>query len=280
MKPIALKILQAGFCTCPEHFAIQGGRWRRIPFPAMFVLLDHPRFGPMLFDTGYSSRFFEETRTLLGSLYRLLTPVTFREEESAAHQLAKFNLKTSDITRIFISHFHVDHVSALADFEKAKYVYLPEALHAVQHLRGLRAVARSFFPGLLPPDFVERSATLGADQSCPLPPQFEPFSRGYDLLGDGSIYAVDLPGHATGQMGIFVQSDGGETFFFVADAAWLARSVRENRPPDGLIRGIFPQPEEYDRTLSRLHQYQAQHPGVVVIPSHCAETLNLYAAAG
>ncbi len=75
-------ILHAGYCTAPEHIAIQGGRWRSIHFPAMFALLQHPRFGPMLFDSGYSYRFFEETKTFPNRSYRLMTPVRLREHQS------------------------------------------------------------------------------------------------------------------------------------------------------------------------------------------------------
>jgi len=38
MKAVKVSIFSAGFCSCPEHIAIQGGRWRNIRFPAMFAL--------------------------------------------------------------------------------------------------------------------------------------------------------------------------------------------------------------------------------------------------
>src|SRR6187549_2200647 len=82
-----INILHAGYCTSPEHLAIQGGRWKTIHFPAMFVLLRHPKFGPMLFDTGYSYRFFDETKKFPKRLYRFMTPVFLEEEELLVNQL-------------------------------------------------------------------------------------------------------------------------------------------------------------------------------------------------
>ena len=77
------------------------------------IVAESSQFGPMLFDTGYSQRFFDATRQFPYRLYRHATPVTLREDELAINQLSTLNLRPSDITRIFISHFHADHISAL-----------------------------------------------------------------------------------------------------------------------------------------------------------------------
>ena len=273
-----ITILHAGYCSSPEHIAIQGGARRHIHFPAMFALLEHPRFGAMLFDTGYSYRFFEETKTFPNRVYRWMTPVTLREEDLAVNQLSIFEIRPSDITRIFISHFHADHIAALADFDRAHYVYIPHAYDTLRFTRGLGAVRRAFMPGLIPSDFDERSAPVDVTQPCLLPPEYAPFTIGYDLLGDESLIAVELPGHATGQMGIFACDDNDQIFFFVADAAWLKRAVKENRPPHKIANFLFSDPKSYRETLSNLHDYYLNHPSVHVIPSHCEETINAHAS--
>ena len=268
-----ITVLQAGFCTCPEHLAIRGGAWRGISFPAMFALFEHPRFGPMLFDTGYSYRFFDETRLPPKSLYRWLTPVTLREDQLAVNQLSTRNLRPSDITHVFISHFHADHIAALADFDKARYVYLPQAYEAVRHKRGPAAVMRGFLSGLIPRDFEARSMPVDMTRPRSLPPEYAPFNKGYDLVGDGSLLAVELPGHATGQMGILARDGMDQAFFFVADAAWLAQAIVEDRPPHALTDLLFADPKAYRATLSNLHTVRLNQPGIHLIPSHCAETL-------
>jgi glyoxylase-like metal-dependent hydrolase (beta-lactamase superfamily II) len=273
MNAVKVSIFTAGYCSCPEHIAIQGGRWRNILFPAMFALLEHPRFGAMLFDTGYSQRFFDETRRFPNLLYRMLTPVTLREEQLAVNQLAALNIQAADITRIFISHFHADHVAALGDFPRARYVYLPQAFDSVRNLRGLGALSRAHLPGLIPGDFTERADPVNISVLRPLPPEFAPFTRGFDLLGDESLLAVELPGHAAGQMGLFVRDESGAATFFVADAAWLKRSIVENRPPHRLADFLYPDPIAYRSTLTDLHHFQENRPDVRVIPSHCEATL-------
>jgi glyoxylase-like metal-dependent hydrolase (beta-lactamase superfamily II) len=199
--------------------------------------------------------------------------VTLREDQLAVNQLAARSLKPSDITRVFISHFHADHIAALADFNKAAYVYLPQAYESVRHSPRLRAVARGFLSGLVPDDFETRSAPVDVNRPCILPSEFTPFVKGYDLLGDGSLLAVELPGHSAGQMGILARGFKDQTFFFVADAAWLAQAIYENRPPHAVANLLFNDPKAYRATLSSLHQLGMDHPVVHLIPSHCAETL-------
>jgi glyoxylase-like metal-dependent hydrolase (beta-lactamase superfamily II) len=239
----------------------------------MFALIEHPHFGPMLFDTGYSYRFFEETKNFPNRLYRWMTPVTLREEDLAVNQLSTFDLRPQDISRIFISHFHADHIAALADFDRARYVYLPHAYETLRFARGLGAVSKAFMPGLMPGDFDERSVPINISQPMNLPAEYAPFLMGYDLLGDESVIAVELPGHALGQMGLFVRAENDKLIFFVADAAWLKRAIVENRPPHKITNLLFADGQTYRDTLSELHSYHSQHPDVQIIPSHCEEAI-------
>ena len=273
MNTVKISVLSAGYCSCPEHMAIQGGRWKNIRFPAMFALLEHPRFGPMLFDTGYSYRFFSETAHFPFQIYRVTTPVTLREEQLAVNQLAAKNIRPGDITHVFISHFHADHIAALGDFPKAKYVYLPQAFDWVQNKRGFAALSRAYLPGLIPGDFAQRSAPVNIAAPRLLPPEYAPFTHGFDLLGDDSLLAIELPGHATGQMGLITRDDRGESYFFVADAAWLGRSIQENLPPNRMANFLFTNPSIYRATLSDLHHFSTSHSDMHILPSHCEQTL-------
>ncbi len=282
-----INILHAGYCTAPEHIAIHGGRWRSIHFPAMFALLQHPRFGPMLFDTGYSYRFFDETKRFPNRFYRWMTPVTLHEEDLVVNQLATFGIKPQDISHVFISHFHADHIASLPDLTGSRYIYMP---HAYAHLRnpstrfasGQRLppsedMKYAFMRGLIPSDFDERSHPIDMSRPINLSNEYAPFTKGYDLLGDESIIGVELPGHALGQMGVFVRDENGKLFFFVADAAWLKQSIVENRPPHKIADLIFSDGKTYRKTLGDLHDYHLTHPDVEIIPSHCEETISQFA---
>lgn len=275
-----IDILHAGYCTAPEHLAIQGGRWRTIRFPAMFALFRHPKFGAMLFDTGYSYRFFDETKRFPNRFYRWMTPVHLREEDLVLNQLATFDLRPADISRVFISHFHADHIASLPDLAWSRYVYLPHAFSGLRNpstgsgqVRPLEDMKHAFLRGMIPPDFDSRSQEVDMSKPVLLSEEYAPFKTGYDLLGDGSIVGVELPGHAHGQMGIFARDGADKVFFFVADAAWLKRSIVENNPPHKIADMLFPDPAAYRETLGRLHSYHLTHPDTIVVPSHCDETV-------
>jgi glyoxylase-like metal-dependent hydrolase (beta-lactamase superfamily II) len=268
-----INVLHAGYCTAPEHIAIHGGRWRAIRFPAMFALFRHPTFGAMLFDTGYSYRFFDETKKFPARLYRWTTPVTLHEEDLAVNQLSAFNLHPKDISHVFISHFHADHIAALSDFPAARFVYMPHAFGHLRHLPPSEDMKNAFLRGLIPSDFDSRSREVDISKPILLSEEYAPFQTGYDLLGDQSLIGVELPGHAYGQMGLFARDDGGKLFFFVADAAWLKQSIVENRPPHKVANFLFPDPEAYRETLGHLHTYHLAHPETHVVPSHCEATI-------
>lgn len=276
MTSVRLTIMQAGHCTQPEHVVMPDRPWKHIPFPAMFALIEHPRFGPMLYDTGYSFRFFDETAHYPNKFYAQMTPIHLKEAELAVCQLAERGIRPKDIERVFISHFHADHIAALGDFPRAQYMYLPHAFDAVRSLRGFRALTRAYLPGLIPENFTTRSMPVDLAHPCSLPSEYAPFTLGFDLLGDESLIAVELPGHATGQMGLYVRAEIGEPYFLVADACWVSRAYQENVAPHALANLLFTDPTTYRTTLRNLHDFHHAHPHVHVIPSHCAETLARY----
>lgn len=268
-----IDILHAGYCTAPEHLAIHGGRWRSIRFPAMFALFHHPKFGAMLFDTGYSYRFFDETKKFPRRIYRWMTPVHLKEEDLVVNQLATFNLRPADITHVFLSHFHADHIASLPDLAWSRFVYLPHAFSRLRRSTPSEDLKHAFLRGLIPSDFDSRSHEVDVTKPIPLSAEYAPFNTGYDLLGDGSIIGVELPGHAYGQMGTFARDDDGKLFFFVADAAWLKRSVIENRPPHKIANFLFSDPTAYRQTLGDLHSHYLTHPNTIIVPSHCEATI-------
>ena len=197
-----IDILHAGYCTAPEHIAIHGGRWRSIHFPAMFALFRHPKFGAMLFDTGYSYRFFDETKKFPKRFYRWMTPVTLHEKDLLVNQLSHFDFRLQDISRVFISHFHADHIASLPDLAWSRFVYIPHAYSGLRHLHPSQDMKHAFLRGLIPSDFDSRSQEVDMSKPILLSEEYAPFKTGYDLLGDESIIGVELPGHAHGQMGI------------------------------------------------------------------------------
>ena len=263
MTPVRLKLMRDGACRQLERISLRTGRWRMIDFEATFALIEHPTAGGVLFDTGYTRRFFDETRRFPARLYRIITPV--RLHSAAAVQQAGVR-----VNHVIVSHFHADHIGGLCDFPDARMHCSQRAWDAVKDLRGFHAVRHGFLPGLVPDDFAARAQFAERQTRRALPPECAPFTEGFDLLGDGSLLAVELPGHAAGQLGIFLREASGTLTFLLADGAWSRRAIRGNIPP-ARFAGLLGDWRQLVGTLAALHELHRRNPDVRLIPSHCPE---------
>lgn len=257
MIQLSWQVLSDGFTSAPEAVVLRGGSWfRRVRFYATMFLLRHPTAGWVLFDTGYSARFFAETSRWPERLFRLVTHVTLTTEGGIKELLARQGIDAEDIQRVFISHFHADHIGGLKDLPNARFWCSEEAWLAVKSLGRWAGLRRGFLRGLLPADLEQRLQFV---------------NEGSDLLSDGSLRVVSLPGHAVGQIGLRFQAANGQEILLAADACWLSQAFRENRPPHQLTRLLHDWPA-YLATLERLHDWHLAEPDLLIVPTHCPET--------
>lgn len=276
---IKITFFKAGYCIHPEAILIQGGRWKTSTFPALFALIEHPSYGSILFDTGYSDRFFQETRRFPFRLYALTTPVSLQPEDSAASQLQKQGIDPAAVQQIILSHFHADHIGGLRDFPNARFLCFQSAYEAVKHRHGMGALIAGFLAGLLPADFEQRATWVEDKHLVPLPACYAPFEMGFDLLGDRTLLAVELPGHAIGQLGLLIAdacigTGPPQSYFLIADACWLSRAYQEFIAPHPIANLIFSNKQEYLTTLKKIHQLHQHNQDLKIIPTHCPEAWN------
>lgn len=270
MNPVKLTLMTDGFCRQLESMSLRGAPWRVVRFEALSALLEHPAAGRVLFDTGYSDRFFQETRHWPARLHRWLTPVRLHSRGSVMRQLAAMGISAGAVRHVFISHFHADHIGGLRDFPEAFIHCSRAAWEDVAGRTGFAALRRAFLPGLIPEDFGRRVRFLEDAAQVSLPDRFSPFTEARDVLGDGSLLAVELPGHAVGQTGLFFRDQEGGPTLLAADGAWSREAIRSLRPPARLVRFLGDWPA-LNATLEKLHRLHLAHPEVRIIPTHCPE---------
>ncbi|RXZ79381.1 MBL fold metallo-hydrolase [Paenibacillaceae bacterium] len=259
-----------GYCMQREALSLQGSSWRSVPFPALFALIEHPEHGLILFDTGYSERFASATDSFPYRLYRWTTPVVTAGYGSAAELLEAKGYRPSDVRMIVVSHFHADHICGLSDFPNAQFVCSRKAYLSVKGLTGFAAVKRAYLPGLLPPDFEERACWTEELKQVDISGAFMPLRRAFDVLGDGSLLVVDLPGHASHQIGLLVKSPSGEADVLLgADASWSMQAVRENRPPHPLAYLVIDEAKPFKETFRMLVALHRSNPELRMLFTHC-----------
>jgi glyoxylase-like metal-dependent hydrolase (beta-lactamase superfamily II) len=96
-----------------------------------------------------------------------------------------------------------------------------------------------------------------------------PFNAGLDLLGDGSLMGVSLPGHSNGQLGLFMPDVNGRPIFLVADACWSLPACKEGRLPSRLALFVNAERQRFKETFFGLRDLAVRESGIALLPSHC-----------
>ena len=268
MNRVKLHLNYAGYCLSNAKHVVNGDESRLIKFNALFALILHPTKGYILFDTGYTQRFFDATKNYPNKIYALATKVNLNKSEEVKFQLESNGISTDDINHIIISHFHADHIGGLKDFKKAKFYCTKKSYNQVANISNYFAFSKGILKQLIPSNFndrvyfIENYSSLINDKI---------FGYTYDLFNDGTIKIYNLPGHAAGQIGIQIKTIK-RNYFLLADACWDKRAIYENKCPSKLVKLFFDSWDDYILSLNKIKQYSKQFPKTILVPTHCSKT--------
>lgn len=271
MPEVVVRALRVGHCLHPQIMSIRDGSWRPAVFPSLAMLIVHPVEGPMLFDTGYDPAFLAATQPLPERFYRWLTPVTLAPEEQLTVQLARHGVDPRDVRHLILSHFHADHMAGTHNFPNAAIHCARAGLEAACKGGRFAAVRQGVLRALIPADMSTRARFFEDAPRVPLSRDLAPFERGADIIGDGSVIAVELPGHCPGHWGIVMRDVAVGDHFVVGDAAWSSDAIRRNMPAPAIASGFLGDTATGRATLAKLHALWSRNPDVKLTPCHCPE---------
>jgi N-acyl homoserine lactone hydrolase len=253
--PAAALLRESGRLAWRRALGLGVGKdgWMPIPIPAFLV--EHPRAGLVLIDSGLHPSVAVKPRENFGRV----TLLAFRDLQMDAAQalpaqLRERGLDPSAVKAVLMTHLHVDHASGISEFPGATFLVSRAEWNAATdqgptHGYVTRQFDHAFDYRLL--DF--EGAEVGS---------FSGFARSFDVFGDGSVRAVYTPGHTLGHMSVVLRTARGEVLV-AGDAVYLRRTLDDTHLP-------YRTEDEhlFRRSLREIRQYANETPDALIIPGH------------
>ena len=228
----------------PARLVLAGGRgW--LDLAVRFGLLERRGQAPVLIDAGWPERGPGEGLAL--GIYRAL----LRPRLDPAKSLAQV-LNGRQPGALLLTHLHADHLGPARSLGVPIHAPAPALERARRH--PWRALRHGVMAGLLPDAVID----LAGDAPLPFG-----LGRGRDVLGDGSVFSVPLPGHADGHTGLLFPIFDPPVLY-AADVQWVWPAIAEDRPPRGPARVVYDDARAAMESLARVRAFAAMGGRVVL----------------
>ncbi len=263
---VSLSVLPGATMKSQHGFSVRGGSLTQAYRSGLVTfLVEHPK-GRLLIDAGVGRPIEAHLKTIPALMQALsdLTLIT-----PTVDLLARHGIAPEDLAGIVLTHAHWDHVSALSELFEVPVWITPEELAFVRSGDGAGALFRQ----------LEDEQDLMLNELQMTGGAYGPFAQSYDFFDDGVVVVVPLAGHTPGQVGVFVNLPSGRRFVFIGDTAWTKEGVDWPAEKPWVARRMVDVDTAAVREkLVLLHQLQAQHPELVVVPAHDARVHETIAA--
>ena len=214
--------------------------------------IHHPRFGDFLVDAGFDDSFAKNppygSYTEAMKLFNWMNGVTNRQQrgEDLSAQLTRLNVHPQ---AVFFTHLHPDHTGGVPALDsQTKFVFGKKEAGFLA-----RAAVSNHFAG--------KSKFYSLDFSAA--PEMAPLGPCIDLFGDGSFWAISVPGHTDDDVAYLV--NGPQPVLLTGDASHFEWAFKNGVSPRGwneagTNRGY--------RSLALLRNFAKTYPGVRLIYGH------------
>ena len=133
--------------------------------------------------------------------------------EGVDEHLSRLGLTSSDLDAVLITHLDCDHANGLELVKDAK-----RFLVAADEVRFAKKHRARYYKGWwkdIPLTEFEWNDRLG------------PVGKSYDLLGDGSVELVNIPGHSDGLFAVKIKNEAGKFVLLFSDGGYARKSWQE-----------------------------------------------------
>lgn len=242
-------ILKASGITTPKS------KWLWLPVCCYYIETSKGKF---LFDTGWHRDMSPDgvydkkaqIRSLGSHILYSINQGILPKGAAVNEQLAKLGIKTSDIDYVLLSHLDCDHANGLKLVADAKNILVSKAEMDGTKKHDLQTRVRfqkRWWEGTKIRTF-EWNGTEG------------PVGHSYDILGDGSLVMVNIPGHSDGLCALKITNSEGKYVLLFADGGYATKSWKEM-----ITSGIALDKKEQKRSLAWIREQSMN--------SNCIESL-------
>jgi glyoxylase-like metal-dependent hydrolase (beta-lactamase superfamily II) len=227
-----------------------------VAVPIVAFLVEHPEVGSILIDTGLHSSVAADPRQNLGRRGAFFMSPCMSPGQGLRDQMAARDLDPDGVRFVVLTHLHLDHVGAAAEFPRATFV--------VDEGEWTAALAADRDPSYHRPQFDLgldwQLVSVGRGAGGPA----AGFGGAGDVLGDGSVLLVPTPGHSAGHCSVLIRLPGRDVLI-AGDAAFTRSAIERGMMPMYLHDEIACR-----ASLAELRGWVAVHPDAVVVPGHDA----------
>ncbi len=259
--------LTTGFGSVPKGLFVRGAGWGKVRFPILSVLIERDH-DLVLYDTGIGSRIKEEMHPPIcrGNQFfysKIMRTVFDPRHDALVHQLPRLGFHPSDVTTIIISHLHWDHAGGMRDFSHARFIVSRKEWEFAVQLKGMALFKNAF----IKEQFLEAGLDIQLiDMDSSSSRKNVPASR--DLLGDGSMLLMELPGHSPGLMGLLLTMPSGRRFLFSADTFYFPEGLERKTPKPALMRAMVHEGPEAEASIEKVYTLMKSEPNLEIVGSH------------
>lgn len=227
----------------------------RSPIPAF--LIRHPGYGPILVDTGLHPSVGSDPVENLGRFGNWFYRPELDTGEGVSAQLRGKGVDPAGIRLVILTHLHLDHASAIADFPDATLVVSANEWESATS--GLFPAFRGYHRPQFDYAFDFRTADFGGDTVR----SYSTFGRTIDLFGDGSVRLAFTPGHTLGHQSVIVRLKDRD-LVIAGDALYRQDQLAEGADSPGVIADAH----NYRRSLQEFRLFRKQYPDAVITAGH------------
>ncbi len=226
------------------------------PISIYFYLVQHPKEGTFLIDSGISEEFLPGRKPPVSSI--VASQMNF--EKLKIHQTTKNFLDQNKIIPkgVFFTHLHLDHIMGAKEIPDSTPFYTGTG--ETKDRTFINAFVQGSSNRLLggKPNLIELEIGENTNQPSIL-----------DFFGDGSFYVIHVPGHTKGSLAFFIPGKT-ESHLVLGDTCHTQWGWLNQVPP-----GSFTQDSEKNRdSLFFLKKLANSIKGIRVYPGHQASLKN------